>query len=256
MNETGRARFSRALRWLLAAVTLLLAALLIWQCAAAYLKGTSPANRTETGVLIENVFSREIAAERFGRIAWAVWLWAALLAAALVLRVSGGRAALKAPAAYRLEALLVRCEKTEAMRAEETKRRRWLAGCVAVCALCAAAAGVYLARPDSFASRDLETTMGRMLRCIAPCAAAAIAALAVYERAREKSLLREIELAKEAPRRQAPLKEARSAAAKNVCRAALLAAAAALIALGVCNGGMRDVLVKAINICTECIGLG
>ena len=51
MNETGRARFSRALRWLLAAVTLLLAALLIWQCAAAYLKGTSPANRTETGVL-------------------------------------------------------------------------------------------------------------------------------------------------------------------------------------------------------------
>ena len=86
--------------------------------------------------------------------------------------------------------------------------------------------------------------------------AAAIAALAVYERAREKSLLREIELAKEAPRQQAPLKEARSAAAKNVCRAALLAAAAALIALGVCNGGMRDVLVKAINICTECIGLG
>ena len=179
MNETGRARFSRALRWLLAVATLLLAALLIWQCAAAYLKGTSPANRTETGVLIENVFSREIAAERFGRIAWAVWLCAALLAAALVLRVSGGRAALKAPAAYRLEALLGRCEKTEAMRAEETKRRRWLAGCAAVCALCAAAAGVYLARPDSFASRDLETTMGRMLRCIAPCAAAAIAALAV-----------------------------------------------------------------------------
>ena len=142
------------------------------------------------------------------------------------------------------------------MRAEEAKRRRWLAGYAAVCALCAAAAGVYLARPDSFASRDLETTMGRMLRCIAPCEAAAIAALAVYERAREKSLLREIELAKEASRKQAAPKEARSAAAKNVCRAALLAAAAALIALGVCNGGMRDVLVKAINICTECIGLG
>lgn len=33
-------------------------------------------------------------------------------------------------------------------------------------------------------------------------------------------------------------------------------AAAALIILGVLNGGMRDVLVKAINICTECIGLG
>ena len=32
--------------------------------------------------------------------------------------------------------------------------------------------------------------------------------------------------------------------------------AAALIALGAVNGGARDVLVKAINICTECIGLG
>ena len=30
----------------------------------------------------------------------------------------------------------------------------------------------------------------------------------------------------------------------------------ALIVLGVMNGGMFDVLVKAINICTECIGLG
>ena len=36
----------------------------------------------------------------------------------------------------------------------------------------------------------------------------------------------------------------------------IAAAAVALIVLGVMNGGMFDVLVKAINICTECIGLG
>ena len=35
-----------------------------------------------------------------------------------------------------------------------------------------------------------------------------------------------------------------------------LLAAAALIGAGVLNGGLRDVLVKAVNICTECIGLG
>jgi len=29
-----------------------------------------------------------------------------------------------------------------------------------------------------------------------------------------------------------------------------------LIVLGIANGGLWDVLVKAINICTECIGLG
>ena len=30
----------------------------------------------------------------------------------------------------------------------------------------------------------------------------------------------------------------------------------ALIAAGIANGGLRDVLYKAKNICTECIGLG
>lgn len=42
----------------------------------------------------------------------------------------------------------------------------------------------------------------------------------------------------------------------NPLRAILYALAAAFILLGVMNGGWYDVLVKAINICTECIGLG
>jgi len=39
-------------------------------------------------------------------------------------------------------------------------------------------------------------------------------------------------------------------------RLGILAVAAVFIVLGVVNGGARDVLVKAVNICTECIGLG
>ncbi len=42
----------------------------------------------------------------------------------------------------------------------------------------------------------------------------------------------------------------------NLLRAALLAVAVALIVAGIANGGLRDVLYKAKNICTECIGLG
>ena len=38
--------------------------------------------------------------------------------------------------------------------------------------------------------------------------------------------------------------------------AALFAGALVLIVLGVLNGGARDVLAKAIKICSECIGLG
>lgn len=39
-------------------------------------------------------------------------------------------------------------------------------------------------------------------------------------------------------------------------RAGLYAVAIVFIVLGVMNGGLQDVLVKAVNICTECIGLG
>ncbi|MBQ7139309.1 MAG: thioredoxin [Clostridia bacterium] len=39
-------------------------------------------------------------------------------------------------------------------------------------------------------------------------------------------------------------------------RLLILCAAIVFILLGVMNGGAYDVLVKAINICTECIGLG
>ena len=39
-------------------------------------------------------------------------------------------------------------------------------------------------------------------------------------------------------------------------RIAVFAAAALLIIAGVANGSVRDVLAKAINICTECVGLG
>lgn len=53
---------------------------------------------------------------------------------------------------------------------------------------------------------------------------------------------------------QAALKE--NVKRKNTTRLVLLAAAVVLIIFGIFNGGMRDVLVKAINICTECIGLG
>lgn len=42
----------------------------------------------------------------------------------------------------------------------------------------------------------------------------------------------------------------------NIARTVLFVLALFFLIIGVMNGGMRDVLVKAINICTECIGLG
>ncbi|MBR2699575.1 MAG: thioredoxin [Clostridia bacterium] len=43
---------------------------------------------------------------------------------------------------------------------------------------------------------------------------------------------------------------------RGKAQAVLIAAAVALIVLGIVNGSARDVLYKAIMICTECVGLG
>ena len=42
----------------------------------------------------------------------------------------------------------------------------------------------------------------------------------------------------------------------GLLRLGLLILALAIIVLGVLNGGLRDVFIKAANLCTECIGLG
>ena len=50
----------------------------------------------------------------------------------------------------------------------------------------------------------------------------------------------------------------RQAASRGILylRAAVIALAAAMIVLGILNGGLEDVLAKGAAICTECVGLG
>lgn len=43
---------------------------------------------------------------------------------------------------------------------------------------------------------------------------------------------------------------------KTVIRVVLCAVAVLLIVFGILNGGARDVLAKAVKICSECIGIG
>ena len=62
--------------------------------------------------------------------------------------------------------------------------------------------------------------------------------------------------------RACPIEKAKSVFAKHqktiltVVRCAVLAIGIVFVLLGIFNGGMNDVVQKAIKICTECIGLG
>jgi len=97
---------------------------------------------------------------------------------------------------------------------------------------------IYLCSLDNFASRDLEQTVGRMVLFLLP--AAAVLLVCAYALQRQPS----------------PKPAYLPPRVVYVARLSLLLLALAFLAHGIWNGGMRDVLVKAINICTECIGLG
>lgn len=80
----------------------------------------------------------------------------------------------------------------------------------------------------------------------------AYAVYAVYKN--RASMEQELELLKKAPK-----KEAAPVVKKNyipALRLVLVGFAIGLIVVGLNLGGVQDVLTKAINICTECVGLG
>ena len=280
----SRAKLARASAWLLALSTLLAAGLLAAQCVQIHEAGA---------------FSREIVRARLDSLAWAGALWLALLAATLLLkhinrkenplrtsaetRLSADEnrswalagkhgqqtaarfSAEAVPEEVRLRLLLMRAEKTDAMRAEERRRRMARGACAGICAGCAAMVARYLVNPANFTSRELELVIGRLLWHIAPWIFAGFACAILCECVRGRSFRREIELAARSPERASfknaqtdsgASREKKARLAKTAARAAMFALAVALLALGAANGGMRDVLVKAINICTECIGLG
>lgn len=280
----SRAKLARASAWLLALSTLLTAGLLAAQCVQIHEAGA---------------FSREIVRARLDSLAWAGALWLALLAATLLLkhinrkenplrtsaetRLSADEnrswalagkhgqqtaarfSAEAVPEEVRLRLLLMRAEKTDAMRAEERRRRMARGACAGICAGCAVMVARYLVNPANFTSRELELVIGRLLWHIAPWIFVGFACAILCECVRGRSFRREIELAARSPERASfknaqtdsgASREKRARLAKTAARAAMFALAVALLALGAANGGMRDVLVKAINICTECIGLG
>lgn len=99
--------------------------------------------------------------------------------------------------------------------------------------------------------------IGSVLAVAAPAAIALIAlsiAFAVANRrgafGREPARTSRNAFAADAPKRREA--DRRTA----LVRTALLAAAVLLIALGIANGGMRDMFRKAILICMECVGIG
>lgn len=255
------ARSLRVMRIILTAATVAICLLLCWQAVDIYLIGNSPDNFSAPGVRIAPVYSREIVASRLGAFSPALFVYLALVVAGLVFQAAAGeknKPRITIPEENQLRTLYSRVAQMPPEAVIEQRRRRttWMiAGAVIV--VCAIPAGIYLLNGENFSELDLESVVGSMMLHVAPWVVLALAAACATAVMSGQSILREIEILKSAPKKQPEPKQPDGK--KNplpIVRLALYVAAVAFVVLGVMNGGLWDVLVKAVNICTECIGLG
>ena len=136
--------------------------------------------------------------------------------------------------------------------------------CCALCALSALPVIIYLANPDNFTA-DINGSVIALVKVLLPCAVFAFAVGTTFSYlvkallAKEETLLKEALASSDASAVLKPdenIVRAKGMRVIDIVRITVFAVAAVFIILGITNGGMSDVLEKAIKICTECIGLG
>ena len=141
---------------------------------------------------------------------------------------------------------------------------------------------IYMLNKNNFPANDINGEMVSAMLFVIPCAIVSLAAIYATMLICTSSYARELEVVKQALRsgqqsaasgQQAnkPTTAAGGPSPLTVkggyvsgqnekillgARLTIFVLAVAFIVIGIFNGGMADVLQKAINICTECIGLG
>lgn len=264
----------------LSLMTAVTGALFIWQTLDIYLSGGS------------RPFTREIVLERLNRIAPAFWIWVVMVAVGFIIwevfAVSYKRTPLKDDC-YALRRLKKRVPEkvgeSGLASLKAVKRGELINLIVKLCAAALCLAGVaygiaYLATASNFPKTDVNGEMLNMAKHLAPCAFAALLILCGV------TLYLSISAKKQLPHVKQLIASAKSDEKNGVeavyvtgntavadlygrwkalsnhkyfilgVRIAIAVFAVTFIILGIVNGNMRAILIKAINICTECIGLG
>ena len=256
------AKFLRPLRWLSAAAALVLTALLCWQCIDIYLTGNSPDNLMADGVHIMPVYSVEVVSARWNHVALPVWVCLGVMGTALIASWFSQPSQEKlTPDAEHTRMMLVSRiapeDYPQNAMAERIRRTRTVRTLGYAAMLTLFPAALYMADRDHFTSWDLETVMGSTMLLLIPGAIMFTVMMAISWHIMSNSFRRENELLRPVKKgEQVRFWAQESRIPLTAVRIALLVIAIICIIDGVSNGGMWDVLVKAINICTECIGLG
>ncbi len=212
-------------------------------------------------------FTRAAVSQAFRPISWLIYLSLAATLASIVLSLVA-RAPEEKPKALRQTRLLLSKARAKAdlagceaevkaqILAQRKSQKRLTAIKYGVTALCGLVFLVYALNGSHFSNTDINGSMVRAMKVAIPCLAIALDAVLLADARLAASWEAEMALLKQAPKQKAG--ESSPAPKKNYgwLRYAALGAAIALLAFGYFTGGTVDVLTKAVNICTECVGLG
>lgn len=254
MHDKPKNRLQRLLEAACGISLVLCGLCLMAACVGIYRRGDTP-------------FSRQAVAEAFSAIAPIVRLCLGLTVLSCIYRIAVPceKARTAHPGSAREQLARVRGSistehgdpATLERLARLTRRSRLLR--LARGVICGAAAivfGLYALDGRHFSGEDINGSMIRAMAWFLPCLAAALVAGLGTGRALERCAREQLTLLRELPRVSGAEKRASTTAAPAVLRLVLLALGAGLAIFGAATGGIADVLAKAINICTECIGLG
>lgn len=114
----------------------------------------------------------------------------------------------------------------------------------------------YLLSADRFSVEDINASVLRCTVAAAVCFAVPLGWIMANAYWRIRVMDREIACLKQLPKAVPASQPAKKASSVWIAQLLIVAVAVALIFYGAFTGGAADVLVKAINICTECVGLG
>ena len=238
-------------------------ALAVWlSLSAAAILREGSARRAERPM--ESVYTPQAVAEKLAPVAPLFFAGLGLLVAGLALGIKDERAERPArDAELNRDLLAARVARPSGEMLSQRRRQRglkWIGR--GLFALCMVPVLIYLLNPAHFPEADLEDMFAGLMGVLLPWTAAGLGALSVCAALAERSALREVKAARERLNEERaagvaaepkPLDPPKKAGALRV---ALLVAAVVCIIAGALNGGARDVLYKAITICTECVGLG
>lgn len=238
----------------LSCVIILAGVCLMTACVGIYLSGEDP-------------FSREAVAAAFSPIAFPVYLCLVMVPVGFLLnRLFPAPAQKAAPLKQNTVTLkrlqsrvdLEHCDEAllRQIRSEQSRRQRLSLVRALVLAVSALVFLSYALNSSHFHSSDINGSMIRATAVLMPCLAVSLAICIWVYYAGQTSMLREIEALKQCPKLTGPAPEPAESASGQQVKYVLLLAGAALLVFGFLTGGTADVLTKAVNICTECIGLG